>query len=94
MSRDIADVFVLWVAIVGCLGASIGAITVISAAGVTTLGAVIGAIVGAAMGCSVGILMRVASDGAGRRRRHERLAELHDEADTRMIDNVPMARPT
>jgi hypothetical protein len=63
------------------------------------LGTVIGAIVGAAMGCSVGILMRVASDGAGqpdagRRRRHERLAELHDEADTRMIDNVPMARPT
>ena len=54
--EDTASVFSLCVAIVGCLGALIGAITVISAGG-TTLGTVIGAIVGAAAGCGVGILI-------------------------------------
>lgn len=54
--EDTAGIFAVCVAVVGCLGAMIGAIWAIASGG-STVRTVIGAIVGAVVGCGLGLLL-------------------------------------
>jgi hypothetical protein len=56
MPEDVAGVFALWVSVMGCFGAMIGAAAVIASGG-TTAGAVIAAVVGGGVGCTLGGLI-------------------------------------